>query len=92
MNWKCYINLTLGHTYRSAHVVASVAAHRPLPERSRARLVFEILGILLADVVDIGKRHRLRDGLRLVPGGSVRGERANFTRLGLGCIEAKFCE
>ena len=26
------------------------------------------------------------------PGGSVRGERANFTRLVLGCIEAKFCE
>ena len=25
------------------------------------------------------------------PGGSVRGERANFTRLVLGCIEAKFC-
>ena len=24
------------------------------------------------------------------PGGSVRGERANFTRLVLGCIEAKF--
>ena len=26
------------------------------------------------------------------PGGSVRGERANFTRLVLGCIEAKFCK
>ena len=26
-----------------------------------------------------------------VPGGSVRGERANFTRLVNGCIEAKFC-
>ena len=25
-------------------------------------------------------------------GGFVRGERANFTRLGLGCIEAKFCK
>ena len=24
------------------------------------------------------------------PGGSVRGERANFTKLVLGCIEAKF--
>ena len=28
----------------------------------------------------------------LRPGGSVRGERANFTRLVLGCIEAKFCK
>ena len=27
-----------------------------------------------------------------VPGGSVRGERANFTRLVLGCIEAKVCK
>ena len=26
------------------------------------------------------------------PGGSVRGERAIFTRLVLGCIEAKFCK
>ena len=26
------------------------------------------------------------------PGRSVRGERANFTRLVLGCIEAKFCK
>ena len=26
------------------------------------------------------------------PGGSVRGERANFTWLVLGCIEAKFCK
>ena len=25
------------------------------------------------------------------PAGSVRGERANFTRLVLGCIEVKFC-
>ena len=30
--------------------------------------------------------------MRTVPGGSVRGERANFTRLVLGCIEAKFCK
>ena len=28
----------------------------------------------------------------IAPGGSVRGERANFTRLVLGCIEAKFCK
>ena len=27
-----------------------------------------------------------------VPGGSVHGERANFTGLVLGCIEAKFCK
>ena len=26
------------------------------------------------------------------PGGSVHGERANFTRLVLGCVEAKFCK
>ena len=26
------------------------------------------------------------------PGRSVRGERANFTRLVLGCIEADFCK
>ena len=26
------------------------------------------------------------------PGGSVRGERANFRGLVLGCIEAKFCK
>ena len=26
------------------------------------------------------------------PGGSVRGERANFTRLVHGCIEAKVCK
>ena len=26
------------------------------------------------------------------PGGSVRGERANFTRLVLGCIDADFCK
>ena len=30
--------------------------------------------------------------VEVVPGGSVRGERANFTRLVLGCIEAKFCK
>ena len=28
----------------------------------------------------------------LRPGVSVRGERANFTRIVLGCIEAKFCK
>ena len=28
----------------------------------------------------------------LEPGGSVRGERANLSRLVLGCIEAKFCK
>ena len=27
---------------------------------------------------------------RVQPGGSVRGERANLTRLVIGCIEAKF--
>ena len=27
-----------------------------------------------------------------VPGGSVRGERANLTRLFIGCIEAKLCK
>ena len=27
----------------------------------------------------------------MIPGGSVRGERANFTRLVLGCIEAECC-
>ena len=26
------------------------------------------------------------------PGGSVRGERANLTRLVLGCIDADFCK
>ena len=30
--------------------------------------------------------------LYIGPGGSVRGERANFTRLVLGCIEANFCK
>ena len=30
--------------------------------------------------------------LRSPPGGSVRGERANFTRLVLCCIEDKFCK
>ena len=29
---------------------------------------------------------------RSVPGGSVRGERANLTRLVIGCIEAKICK
>ena len=29
---------------------------------------------------------------RWPPGGSVRGERANLTRLLIGCIEAKFCK
>ena len=27
-----------------------------------------------------------------IPRGSVRGDRANFARLVLGCIEAKFCK
>ena len=30
--------------------------------------------------------------LDIVPGGSVRGERTNFTKLVLGCIEATFCK
>ena len=30
--------------------------------------------------------------LECEPGGSVRGEQANFTGLVLGCIEAKFCK
>ena len=30
--------------------------------------------------------------LQVAPGRSVRGERANFARLVLGCIEAKFCK
>ena len=35
---------------------------------------------------------RLVAALLEVPGGSVHGERANFTRLVLGCIEAKLCK
>ena len=31
------------------------------------------------------------DPLLYAPGGSVHGERANFTRLVLGCIEADCC-
>ena len=33
-----------------------------------------------------------RSELPNVPGGSLRGERANFTRLVLACIEADFCK
>ena len=40
----------------------------------------------LADHDDVRRTHMLSR-----PGRSVREERANFTRLVLGCIEAKFC-
>ena len=39
----------------------------------------------------VGVAEEVGEG-RHEPGGSVRGERANFTRLVLGCIEAKFCK
>ena len=45
-------------------------------------------GLLLRDALRLLRARRLGVG----PGGSVRGERANFTRLVLGCIEAKFCK
>ena len=36
---------------------------------------------------------QVREQLPLaVPGGSVRGERANFTGPVIGCVEAKFCK
>ena len=38
------------------------------------------------------KGRSLYDGKSAAPGGSVHGERANFTRLVLGCIETKFCK
>ena len=37
-------------------------------------------------------RARRSASRRATPGGSVRGERANFTRLVLGCIDADFCK
>ena len=41
--------------------------------------------------VTAGQLHPCRFRILIdVPGGSVRGERANFTRLVLGCIEANF--
>ena len=39
-----------------------------------------------------GRLLRRLVSLLLEPGGSVHGERANFTGLVLGCIEAKFCK
>ena len=55
---------------------------------------------LVSDIV-IDRQHllafRLNVPLELLrilpqPGGSVRGERANLTRLVIGCIEATFCK
>ena len=44
-------------------------------------------GALLQEDVHRDVRHDVPK-----PGGSVRGERADFTRLVLSCIEAKFCK
>ena len=44
------------------------------------------------DAAVVNSRDIVRYGLPVQPGGSVRGERANFTRPALGCIEAKFCK
>ena len=47
-----------------------------------------LVGSAVAGVqVDVAVAHVVVEA----PGGSVRGERANFTGLVLGCIEAKFC-
>ena len=53
------------------------------------------LGGAVAEVLDelAGlDAHGPREARVREPGGSVRGERAIFTRLVLGCIEAKFCQ
>ena len=62
----------------------------PCPPRLRERHAVDFLhGLLLLDFVDLSilvlVQHR-------EPGESVRGERANFTRLVMSCIEAKFCK
>ena len=60
------------------------AVHDPVAAVEAHRVVHprEALGRVLVPAV--------RDPA--IPGGSVRGERANFTRLVLGCIEADFCK
>ena len=65
-------------------VLVSVAKHMEKIEEARSRL---FLGDVIVregthDTVEIG----------IVPGVSVHGERANFTGLVLGCIEADFCK
>ena len=52
-------------------------------------LVGLVLGELAKRRADSSK---CRDVHTITPGRSVRGERANFTRLVLGFIEAKFCK
>ena len=56
--------------------------------RDRARM---LAGPRLRGLVQLQDRRQQRPH-DARPGGSVRGERANFTRLVLGCIEAKFCK
>ena len=64
--------------------------------------IFKLQQFCIVGVQQIYVHERLGGGLRVVdhsrcrggvqPGGSVRGERANFTRLVLGCIDADFCK
>ena len=47
----------------------------------------------LSQLRERGERRHVRELLAAAePGGSVHGERANFTGLVLGCIKAKFCK
>ena len=54
-----------------------------------SRFVFVAVLEVLRQEVEINSRRAVRHENE--PGGSVRGERANFTRLVLVCIEADLC-
>ena len=73
-------------------------------ERDTVDLLAQVSGVPASDL-EVGavrtfvnlveRRERERETARHFSrssGGSVHGERANFARLVLGCIEAKFCK
>ena len=75
--------------FRNEHVHTDVLAREALiTER-----VEERFGELVEPLEEQSQQPGCRDGKGAklgIPGGSVRGERANFTRPVLGCIEANF--
>ena len=67
---------------RHREPVLVAAMHHPVME-AKCPAQLESAVDLSEPVIDVEDRDE--------PAGSVRGERANFTRLVLGCIEVKFC-
>ena len=77
----------------------SLYSFSPRPRRAQGKKLNHKIGVHTAHIARL-ENLQIASSLPIImkypplikPGGSVRRERANFTRLVLGCIEGNFCK